>query len=119
MSNCVFCQIIQGVSPRNTIYETDTVLAIADKYPVTPGHTLVIPKKHFENILDIDELTMMEISKVVHRLAPILKQQYQATGINVLNANGSDAGQSVFHLHFHLVPRHPNDCLYFWPKRWK
>ena len=118
MSNCVFCQSVQGLIPRTIIYETETVLAIKDKYPVTPGHTLVIPKKHVENILDIDELTMMEISKVIHHLAPILKQQYQATGINVLNANGRDAGQSVFHLHFHLIPRHPNDGLHFWPKRW-
>lgn len=92
-------------------------MAIVVKNPVSKGHTVVIPKNHFENIFDIDEKIFIHFAKVLRKLSKKLVKENNATGINILHASGKDAQQSVFHLHFHLVPRYPNDGLDMWIKQ--
>jgi histidine triad (HIT) family protein len=115
--DCVFCKIISNKLPSKKVYEDDKVLALVPIEEVSKGHTLLIPKEHFVNIFDVDEELFSHFSKVLRTLASQLVKDTQATGINILNANGKDAQQSVFHLHFHLVPRYPNDGLDMWVKQ--
>jgi len=114
---CVFCKIIKKELPSTTIYEDDNVIAIVPLDAVTKGHTLLIPKQHFENIFDVDETVFVQFSKILRKLSKDLVKETKATGINILNANGGDAQQSVPHLHFHLVPRYPKDGLDLWIKQ--
>lgn len=114
---CVFCQIVNKEISAKIIYEDERFLALTPLQEVSLGHTLLIPKVHFENILDIDENQFLHFSKVLRTLAIDLVNNNHATGINILNASGKDAQQSVFHLHFHLVPRYPDDGLDMWIKQ--
>lgn len=98
------------------IFENDDVIAFLPLEEVSKGHTLLITKKHFENILDVEEELFSRFARVLKRLSIKLIQENNATGINLLNANGKDAQQSVFHIHFHLVPRYPHDGLDLWIK---
>lgn len=117
IDNCIFCKIINNELPKTVIYEDDIVFAIVPKEKVSLGHTLLIPKKHFENILDVDTEVFIHFSDVLKKLSLKLVKENGATGINILNASGKDAQQSVMHLHFHLVPRYPNDGLDMWIKQ--
>lgn len=114
--DCIFCKIINKEAPAEILYESNEVLAIKTIAPISEGHTLVIPKKHSTNILDIDQESLNQVMSVVHALSGQLKDKYQATGINLLHAAGKDAQQSVFHFHLHIVPRHENDGLDLWFK---
>jgi histidine triad (HIT) family protein len=112
MKDCIFCEIIKGnKEERDVVYEDDFVMAFPDKYPVIQGHTLVVPKQHYKDIFEIPEDILTRIITVSKMLAEKMKKDLGATGVNVMNANGKDAHQSVFHLHFHVVPRHPDDGL--------
>ncbi len=102
--NCIFCKIISGECPSYKIYENDYVYAFLDISKDAYGHTLVIPKKHFTNIFDCNEKYLTEVIKAVKLIACHYKS-LGFKGVNVLNANGQDAQQSVFHLHFHILPR--------------
>jgi histidine triad (HIT) family protein len=117
MNTCIFCKIINGKLPKTVIYEDDVVLAIVPKEKVSQGHTLLIPKVHAENVLDVDKETFAYFCKIIKELSIKLVKENKATGINILNASGKDAQQSVMHLHFHLVPRYPNDGLDMWIKQ--
>jgi len=117
MDNCVFCRIINHQLPKIVVYEDDVVLALVSKEAIAQGHTLLIPKTHSENIFDVDDKTFEHLSRVLKELSRKLVQENKATGINILNANGKDAQQSVMHLHFHLVPRYFNDGLDLWIKQ--
>ena len=117
MSNCIFCKIVGKQAPANIVLEDDVVMAIVPLEQVSKGHTLLLPKKHSENVLDVDEDTFTHLSKVMRELAKKLIEENGATGMNLLNANGKDAQQSVPHLHFHLVPRFPNGGLDMWIKQ--
>ncbi|MBE6123007.1 MAG: HIT family protein [Erysipelotrichaceae bacterium] len=109
---CVFCEIIAGNIPGSKVYEDDDVLAILDLSQVTRGHTLVMPKKHYANLIEADEETAVKCMKVIHRLSAQLVKNTGASGLNVLNNCGAVAGQSVEHLHFHLIPRYSeNDAI--------
>ncbi|MDO4193702.1 MAG: HIT family protein [Erysipelotrichaceae bacterium] len=111
---CVFCEIIAGNIPSSKVYEDDEVLAILDLSQVTRGHTLVMPKKHYANILEADEETTAACMKVVSRLSRQIVKNTGAVGLNVLNNCGAIAGQSVDHLHFHIIPRYSeNDAVSF------
>lgn len=111
---CVFCEIIAGNIPGAKVYEDDDVLAILDLSQVTRGHTLVMPKKHYANLIEADEETVLKCMKVIHRLSAQLVKNTGASGLNVLNNCGAVAGQSVEHLHFHLIPRYSeNDAVSF------
>lgn len=118
MDDCVFCKIAEGQVPSNKVYEDEHCIAFAplEKDMLSKGHLLVIPKKHFENIYDItiDELTFL--MRAIKLISKKLKETYGAEGVNILNASGKVAQQSVFHFHFHLVPRYADDGLDTWPK---
>ncbi|UCZ54324.1 HIT family protein [Bacillus shivajii] len=105
-NDCIFCKIINGDIPSSKVYEDDHVLAFLDLSQVTKGHTLVIPKKHEENIYELSEDTAKQLFAVVPKIANAIKEAYEPLGMNVLNNNGKDAGQSVFHYHLHLIPRY-------------
>lgn len=115
--SCVFCKIISGELPSYKVYEDENTLAFLDINPVNPGHTLVVPKKHFANIEEADEESLCQVIRTAKKVGLSLKKKLGAVGYNVLEANDPEAGQSVPHLHFHLIPRLADDNLKFWPQR--
>ncbi len=116
MKNCIFCKIVKDEIPSEKIYENETFLAFLDISPVSKGHLLIIPKKHFENIYDIKDSYLKEIISVAKIIAESLKKSLNTSGVNILHASGIDAQQSVFHFHIHLIPRYKDDKLDIWPK---
>lgn len=110
---CVFCKIINNEIPCYKVYEDDQVIAFLDISQVTHGHTLVIPKKHYENIFVLDEAIAGELYKAVVKVSNILKKGLNLTDLNIINNNGPVAGQTVNHYHIHLVPRYPDDGVSF------
>ena len=106
MTNCIFCQIIEGTIPSAKIYEDEHVYAFMDIMPVTEGHVLLIPKKHVENIYDFSEVEAARLFAAAPKIANVLKDEFKPAGMNLLNNNGAPAGQSVFHFHLHFVPRY-------------
>lgn len=115
--SCIFCKIVAGELPCYKIYENDHALAFLDINPVNPGHTLVVSKKHYANLEEVDEETLCQVMKIVKKVGLSLKDNLGAAGYNVLEANDPLAGQSVPHLHFHLVPRLADDGLNFWSQK--
>jgi histidine triad (HIT) family protein len=109
MDNCIFCAIVACRAPATIVYEDDHTLAFLDIHPSAPGHTLVIPKVHYENLFELQDGDGM-LQTIAH-VARGLRSSLQPDGLNVLQANGHAAGQSVFHLHFHLIPRWKGDSL--------
>lgn len=103
---CIFCDIISGKIPSSKVYEDDDVLAILDVSQVTFGHTLVMSKKHVADILEADEETVVKCAKVISKLSKQIVHNTGASGCNVLNNCGEVAGQTVHHLHFHIIPRY-------------
>lgn len=106
---CIFCNIKDRKAEAEIIFEDDHLLAFLDIQPVNYGHTLIIPKKHYDNFLTVpkDELT-----KLIHAtqfIAGVVKRSLNADGFNVISNNGIPAGQSVYHFHFHIIPRFNND----------
>ncbi len=116
MENCIFCKIIKKELPCHKIYENENVIAFLDLNPVVKAHTLVVPKKHFTNVLDCEEDYLFEIMKVVKKISNHYKTKLNCQGINILNASGKAAQQSVFHLHFHILPRYDDDQINVFPK---
>lgn len=113
--DCIFCKIVEGKCPSYRIFENDYVYAFLDISKDCYGHTLVIPKKHFENIFDCDEKYLTETIKAVKLIA----NHYKKLGfkaVNILNASGREAQQSVFHLHFHIIPRVDENEFNAFPK---
>ena len=114
MNNCIFCKIIKGEIPSYKIYENEHTYAFLDISKDCYGHTLVIPKKHSENILDTDPTVLCEVSKTIQ----LICHHYESLGFegfNILNNNNSCAEQSIHHLHFHILPRKENDGLKIFP----
>jgi len=105
-NNCVFCAIAEGEIPSFKIYEDDLVLAYLDINPCTEGHALVIPKAHSSGLVDTPDETLAAIIQRVKRVAAHMKEKLPCDGFNILQNNGEAAGQSVFHVHFHIVPRY-------------
>lgn len=106
MSDCIFCKIINGEIPAAKVYENEHVFAFLDISQVTKGHTLVIPKIHKENVFELTSDIAKNIFEAVPAIANAIKTEFQPIGLNVLNNNGEEAGQSVFHFHMHLIPRY-------------
>ncbi len=108
---CVFCEIVNGNIPCYKIYEDDNFLAFLDLSQATLGHTLVVPKKHYENIFDLDE--NLPLLKVVSKIAKALKKGLGISDLNIVNNNGPLAGQTINHFHIHLIPRYEGDKVSF------
>ena len=103
---CVFCKIIKKEIPSTIVYEDDSFIAILDIQPETNGHTLVFPKEHYETIIDCPTDIFKNLMGVVQNLAVTIMQDNNASGVNLLNNNYEVAGQSVPHIHFHIIPRY-------------
>ncbi len=114
MENCIFCKMVSGEISCFELYNDNVVKAFLDINPVSDGHLLVVPKKHYENIFVIPNEILAKINQVCKKMALLCKEKLEATGVNILNASGKSAQQSVFHLHFHVVPRYDNDGLDLW-----
>ncbi|MCI5773235.1 MAG: HIT family protein [Erysipelotrichaceae bacterium] len=109
---CIFCSIINNEIPSYKLYEDENVLAFLDISQTTFGHTIVVPKKHFTNILDVDPDTYCQLMKVVKELACKIQTKTNAKGINILHNANEAAGQTVMHMHYHIIPRYDeNDKL--------
>ena len=109
---CVFCKIISGEYSSHKIYEDEKILAILDLSQATPGHTLVMPKVHFENIFELDGDTAKHLFNVVKKISNHYKDTIpNLKGINLLNNNMEKAGQTVMHYHMHILPRYSYDDL--------
>ncbi len=117
MKKCVFCEIAKRIEKSYIVYEDEHSLAFAPTLDtiISKRHLVLIPKKHFETIYDIPEKELFELIKATKLIAQKLKSKYKADGINILHASGAVAQQSVFHFHFHLIPRYLNDNLNTWP----
>lgn len=116
MDDCVFCKIVRGEEPARVIYENEDVICFLPKKIGVYGYTLVVPRKHFQDLYDIPEELLCELIKVAQFLTREYKTKIGATGMNVLHASGKDGQQSVFHFHFHLFPRFKDDGLDTWPQ---
>lgn len=111
--DCVFCKIIANEVPSYKVYEDDFVLAFLDINPTALGHTLVIPKKHFENVFDIEEEYLQKIILVAKKVADKMISEKTGTGVNFYMANGAVAEQVVLHFHLHVIPRNQGDDIDF------
>lgn len=109
MSETIFGKILTGEIPSFKVYEDDYVYAFLDISQVTKGHTLLIPKKASANIFETDEETMKHIGAALPKVANAIKGAFNPDGLNIIQNNGEFADQSVFHIHFHLIPRYEND----------
>jgi diadenosine tetraphosphate (Ap4A) HIT family hydrolase len=111
---CVFCDIVAGKAPAVRIYEDDDYLAFLDIRPFSPGHTLVIPKQHFENLTDTPADVVAALATLGQRIAQAARESgLHADGNNIVINDGKAAFQSVFHIHLHVVPRQAGDKLAF------
>lgn len=115
--NCIFCKIIEGSIPSSVVYEDDDFKAILDIAPSHKGHTIVLPKYHAANIFELPDTVAAKALPVVKKVATAIKEATTCDGVNILQNNGEAAGQSVFHLHIHVVPRFEGDgILPVWPQ---
>lgn len=109
--NCIFCKIAGGCIPSNTLYEDENFLVILDIAPAAKGHAIAIAKNHFRDLLQAEPSALAAALPAVARVADAMKKALSCDGINILQNNGEAAGQSVFHLHFHIIPRRQGDGL--------
>ena len=109
MENCIFCKIVQKDIPGKIIYEDDVCLAFLDLSQTTDGHTLVIPKKHYKNILEVNDVTLTHLIVVTKKLANKIVKNLNANGVNILTNANEIAGQTVMHFHIHIIPRYNQD----------
>jgi len=110
-SECVFCKISRADLPCHRVYEDDRILVFMDIFPVTRGHTLVIPREHFENLYEVSPQALEAVAATSRRVAHAIRRTLQPEGLMVFQLNGAAAGQSVFHYHMHLMPRALNEPL--------
>jgi histidine triad (HIT) family protein len=104
MEDCVFCKIARGEKESYKVYEDDDVVAFLDAHPLSEGHTLVLPKKHYENVYDIPDDLLCKVHNVAKKIALRIRDRFNPKGIIILQNTGEKAGQSVFHYHVHVKP---------------
>ena len=109
MTDCIFCKIAKGEMDSAKIWDDDDFLAFLDVNPRGEGHTLIIPKKHFDNLESLDENISCKYVKAIQDIGKILMEKYDCTGFNLILNNGKVAGQIVEHVHFHILPRKEGD----------
>jgi len=108
---CIFCEIIAQRAPAARVVEDPHTLAFLDLFPVAPGHALVIPKVHYPNLFEATPQTLAAVIETARRVARAIRTALQPDGLAVFQLNGRAAGQTVFHYHVHLIPRHEGDTL--------
>lgn len=104
-NSCIFCKIVRKQAPASLVYEDENVLAFLDIRPLSKGHTLVIPKQHYVTIFEVPEELVAQLHRIVKRVALAVKEATKADGISIIQQNGKAAGQEIFHLHVHVIPR--------------
>ena len=109
--DCVFCKIVKGELPAAKVYEDSQIVAFLDIAPVNKGHTLVVPKEHYENIYDLPEELLKRIASLSKKLSTAIKEATSADGITIHQSNGKAAGQVIMHFHIHIMPRYENDSV--------
>lgn len=114
--NGLFMKIVRREVPAHIVYEDEKTLAFLSTGPVTPGHTLVIPKTPFRNIFDIDQETLARVMETVRKISPAVRDAVGAKGVHINSNHEPEAGQVVFHLHMHIIPRHDRNGFDFWPE---
>ena len=102
--SCTFCKIVRKEVPASVVYEDETVIAFLSIHPINVGHTLIVPKKHYENIYEISEEEVAYLYKIVKKVAAAVNRAVSAEGIRILQNNGEAAGQVIFHFHVHVIP---------------
>ncbi|TRZ53768.1 HIT family protein [bacterium] len=117
MENCIFCKIVHGEIPCTKVYEDEKVFAFFSTAPNNHGHTLVVPKKHSRNIMDIDEQDLTELALAVQKITRGVYGGTKADGVNIIMNNEAPAGQAIFHAHVHIIPRFKDDGLKSWDKK--
>jgi histidine triad (HIT) family protein len=118
MPGCEFCRIVAGLIPAEVVYETDATLAFFPFEPATKGHTLVIPKRHVDNFLNLESRDIPNLGAVVVRVGRALQSVLRPEGMNLISSAGEAASQSVMHVHVHLVPRWQDDAVgEIWPPK--
>lgn len=116
MSDCIFCRIIAGQIPSTRVFEDEHTLAFMDLGQVNPGHVLVAVKKHAANLFELDDVQAAAVARASTRVARAIRDAFKPEGLSVYQANGKAAGQTVFHYHVHLLPRHEADGMELtWP----
>ena len=108
-SNCIFCKIIAGEIPSSTVYEDEDFKAILDVNPASRGHVIILPKNHAPNLFELPDEEASKVMIVAKKIAKAVKAAYNCDGVNILQNNGEAAGQTVFHLHVHVIPRFTGD----------
>lgn len=117
-ADCIFCKIVSGDIPARKLYEDESVVSFMDVGPLSEGHVLVIPKRHYEFLHDCDADVLSKLGSVLPRIANAVIKATDADGYNVLCNNGKAAGQVVPHLHFHIIPRMKGDGVFTeWPAK--
>ncbi|HBM46213.1 MAG: Histidine triad (HIT) protein [Parcubacteria group bacterium GW2011_GWF2_38_76] len=116
-NDCVFCKIVAGEIPAEKIYEDEDLFAFLDITPINAGHTLIIPKKHYENLFELPDDILKKISIKLRDLGASVKEAMNAEGLNIGMNNRPAAGQIVPHAHFHLIPRYIKDGYKHWGGR--
>lgn len=114
-ANCIFCKIIRGEVPSFKLYENDKTFAFMDINPISPGHALIVPKFHAKDVFETPDEWVGVAMVTTRRIARAVQATIQPYGMNIVQANGPGAKQSVFHLHIHVVPRLKDDNL---PMNW-
>lgn len=109
MDKCIFCKIIKGDIPSSVLYEDEDFKVILDISPAAKGHAIILPKKHITNIFELEDDIAGKVLIVAKKVATALQNELGCDGVNLLQNNGEAAGQSVFHIHFHLIPRYHGD----------
>ena len=118
MQGCVFCSIVAGTSPSQTIYTDEHAVAFMDLLPMTPGHCLVVPRHHVTDVFDLDDEDAGHVMRAAANVSRLVRERLRPRGINLLNNNGEAADQSQFHFHVHVIPRYGGDrLLHPWERR--
>lgn len=110
---CIFCEIAAGRSPAEILYENEKTIAFLDIRPIHAGHTLVVPKTHYEQTIEIPDEELLHVVRGANAVAAAIMTALKPDGYNIFTSNGKAAGQSVFHVHFHVTPRYHNDGIRF------
>lgn len=107
--DCIFCKLANGIIPTNSIYEDDDFMVILDAAPATKGHALILPKEHADNLYELPDETAEKVLVLAKKLAKNMTQKLGCDGLNLVQNNGTVAGQTVFHFHLHMIPRYKDD----------